>query len=112
MTRPARTAPKLRKAGITLIEREPSSARSGRSRRRLPGDLVVPPPLELQDAEAVTERIGQPRHASPGALHDLPLEPCAGRTRALDGPLQIRHGEVEVNRCPVSPIVPRRLGAR
>src|SRR5262245_1160229 len=89
MTRPARTAPKLRKAGITRC-----GARPGRSRRRLPGDLVVPPPLELQDAEAVTERIGQPRHASPGALHDLPLEPCAGRTRAPDRLLQILDGDV------------------
>jgi len=57
--------------------------------RPLAGDLVVTAPEELDQAEAVTERIREHGDASPGVRADLALELCAGALQRYDDFRQI-----------------------
>src|SRR3990172_11587656 len=80
-------------------EAEPVGAsRSGLLMRR---DLVVAVALELQQAEAMPERIGEQCHPAPGVLADRTLARRAGAVGALDGGVDVVDGEVEVDRRPV-----------
>src|SRR5262245_8890333 len=77
------------------------------SRSSMGEKLVVSLPLELQETEAVAERIGHPGQKAPGPFLDVPLETRAGRPGAGDRRLDVFDGQVEMDRCPVSTVVPR-----
>ena len=62
---------------------------------------------ELQQAEAVAERIGQHGNPYVGRVLGRSLELCASADSALDGCVHIVHDDVGMNRRPVPAIAPQ-----
>jgi hypothetical protein len=60
---------------------------------------------ELQQAEAVAERIGHERDTAPIVGVELALDDCACRLSSLNRRAKVIHGDVEVNRRPVPALV-------
>jgi hypothetical protein len=74
-------------------------------------DLVIPPPQEFDQAEAVAEGVGKEREFPPAVCLCCLLERRAGCQGAIHRGVDILHDDVQVHRRPVPPIVSQLLRA-
>src|SRR6185503_10017963 len=77
-----------------------SGARA-RAPRFLGGDLVVAAADELDQADAVTERIGEHGDLAPVVALDRAFQPRAGVARAIHRAVDFAHDDIQVDRGPV-----------